>query len=234
MDNMFWQDFHHAYPLTAREQYIRILRDYEIVRRSMQYDNPVEPAVHTRNPARGFLHMPEHFVVAMMDVGNLRWGACEFSVTASGDVHHFDLGNRHHSPALQATSAEEEPPAVRKMIGSDYSASRTEFAEDSTNDTGLPHALKANLESMSGQSLDDVRVHFGSDQPAQYHAHAYAQGSDIYLGPGQEQHLAHEAWHVIQQKEGRVKPTSEMGDISLNDDPHLEREADKEGERAGQ
>ena len=27
---------------------------------------------------------------------------------------------------------------------------------------------------------------------------AYAQGSDIHLAPGQEQHLPHEAWHVVQ------------------------------------
>jgi hypothetical protein len=27
--------------------------------------------------------------------------------------------------------------------------------------------------------------------------------------PGQEQHLPHEAWHVVQQKQGRVKPTGQ-------------------------
>jgi len=104
MDDMFWQDFHHAFHLTDREQYIRILRDYEIVRRPMQYGDPDVDARHTRNPARGFLHMSEHFVVAMMDVGNLRWGACEFRKTANGDVHHFDLGAPHHSPAPASES----------------------------------------------------------------------------------------------------------------------------------
>ncbi|HRV93056.1 MAG TPA: hypothetical protein P5526_12910, partial [Anaerolineae bacterium] len=99
MDDHFWQILHPDYSLTAREQYIRILRDYEIVRRPMQYNNPAVNATHTRNPARGFLHLPEHFVVAMMDIGNLRWGACEFSRTANGDVHHFDLGDPYHSPA---------------------------------------------------------------------------------------------------------------------------------------
>ena len=33
------------------------------------------------------------------------------------------------------------------------------------------------------------------------------QGTDIHVGPGQEQHLPHEAWHVVQQERRRVKPT---------------------------
>jgi hypothetical protein len=26
--------------------------------------------------------------------------------------------------------------------------------------------------------------------------------ADIHIGPGQEKHLAHEAWHTVQQKQG--------------------------------
>ena len=40
-------------------------------------------------------------------------------------------------------------------------------------------------------------------------ARAYTQGSEIYMAPGQERHLAHEAWHVVQQKQGRVQ--AQMG-----------------------
>ena len=78
------------------------------------------------------------------------------------------------------------------------------------NRTGLPDTLKAGLENLSGQRMDDVKVHYGSSRPAQLHAHAYAQGTDIHLAPGQEKHLPHEAWHVVQQKQGRVKPTLQM------------------------
>lgn len=78
------------------------------------------------------------------------------------------------------------------------------------NDTGLPDSLKAGVEKLSGISLDDVNVHYNSAQPAQLQAHAYAQGTDIHLAPGQEKHLPHEAWHVVQQKQGRVKPTAQM------------------------
>jgi len=55
--------------------------------------------------------------------------------------------------------------------------------------------------------MDHVQVHRNSSKPAQLNAHAFAQGSDIHLAPGQEQHLPHEAWHVVQQAQGRVKPT---------------------------
>jgi len=95
------------------------------------------------------------------------------------------------------------------------------------NRTGLPDKLKAGVESLSGHSLDDVKVHYNSAKPAQLQAHAYAQGTDIHLGPGQEKHLPHEAWHVVQQKQGRVRPTKQLknGHV-INDNSSLEGEAD--------
>ncbi len=101
------------------------------------------------------------------------------------------------------------------------------------NNTGLPDNLKTGMENLSGMSLDDVKVHRNSDKPAQLQAHAYAQGTDIHLGPGQEKHLPHEAWHVVQQKQGRVKPTMQMkGKVNINDDAGLEKEADVMGAKA--
>ena len=101
------------------------------------------------------------------------------------------------------------------------------------NNTGLPDSLKSGVENLGGVSLDDVKVHRNSDKPAQLNAHAYAQGSEIHLGPGQEKHLPHEAWHVVQQKQGRVKPTTQLKEkVNINDDPSLEKEADVMGEKA--
>ncbi|MFY1825220.1 DUF4157 domain-containing protein [Myxococcus fulvus] len=100
------------------------------------------------------------------------------------------------------------------------------------NDTGLPDSLKSGVESLSGMSLDDVRVHYNSAAPAQLQALAYTQGSDIHVAPGQEKHLAHEAWHVVQQKQGRVRPTAELQGAALNDDSGLEHEADAMSARA--
>lgn len=101
------------------------------------------------------------------------------------------------------------------------------------NNTGLPDQLKSGIESLSGHSMDDVKVHYNSAQPAQIQAHAYAQGSQIHLAPGQEKHLPHEAWHVVQQKQGRVKATKQLkGKLGLNDDSRLEQEADNMGLKA--
>jgi hypothetical protein len=103
------------------------------------------------------------------------------------------------------------------------------------NKTGLPDQLKSGVEQLSGVSLNDVKVHYNSSQPAQLHAHAYAQGTDIHVAPGQEMHLPHEAWHVVQQKQGRVKATTQLKDeVPVNDDKGLEKEADVMGARAVQ
>jgi hypothetical protein len=100
------------------------------------------------------------------------------------------------------------------------------------NDTGMPDGLKSGIEELSGLSLDSVKVHYNSPQPAQLNALAYAQGTDIHVAPGQEQHLPHEAWHVVQQSQGRVQPTTQAQGVDVNDDPGLEREADLMGARA--
>lgn len=101
-----------------------------------------------------------------------------------------------------------------------------------SNNTGLPDNLKAGVESLSGFSMDDVRVHYNSSQPATVQALAYTQGTDIHVAPGQEQHLPHEAWHVAQQMAGRVEPTTEVGGMAVNDNIGLEHEADVMGAKA--
>ena len=103
--------------------------------------------------------------------------------------------------------------------------------QEEENKTGLPDNLKSGMETLSGMSLDDVKVHRNSDKPSQLQAQA--QGTDIHLGPGQEKHFPHEAWHVVQQKQGRVKPTIQMkGKVSANDDAGLEKEVDEMGVKA--
>jgi len=101
------------------------------------------------------------------------------------------------------------------------------------NTTGLPDGLKSGIEALSGISMDGVNVDYNSPQPAQLNALAYAQGRDIHVAPGQERHLPHEAWHVVQQAQGRVKPTMQMKDgVPVNDDEELEHEADVKGAEA--
>lgn len=65
----------------------------------------------------------------------------------------------------------------------------------------------------AGADLSGVRVHAGAQSEAAgrgLQAQAYAQGSNINFGAGQERHLPHEAWHVVQQRQGRIDPAVQM------------------------
>jgi hypothetical protein len=111
-------------------------------------------------------------------------------------------------------------------------ASPREPVQKNENATGLPHNLKTGIEELSGYSMDDVAVHYNSGRPSQMRAAAFAQGTDIHIGAGEEQHLPHEAWHVVQQKQGRVAATAHEAGTPINDDVALESEADVMGKKA--
>ncbi|MEL6536752.1 MAG: DUF4157 domain-containing protein, partial [Bacteroidota bacterium] len=167
---------------------------------------PFRPLAVTRRKAHGssFTDQRSHSVMQLHNVAN-----------QSGQVQ--------RATQLQAL-------ANRKVLGNSGVVQRKDSL---VNNTGLPHNLKSGIESLSGHSMDDVKVHYNSDKPAQLNAHAYAQGTDIHLASGQERHLPHEAWHVVQQKQGRVQPTMQMKGAAINDNAGLEREADVMGLRAG-
>ncbi len=100
------------------------------------------------------------------------------------------------------------------------------------DNTGIPAQMKNKFERSSGFSFDDVRVHYNSEKPAQLHAHAYTQGNEVYVAPGQEKHLPHELGHVVQQKSNAVTPTGEISGMPLNDDEAMESGADRLAEEA--
>jgi hypothetical protein len=101
-----------------------------------------------------------------------------------------------------------------------------------SNETGLPDNLKSGVENLSGISMDNVKVHYNSDKPAQLNALAYTQGTEIHVAPNQEKHVPHEAWHVVQQAQGRVPVTMQLKGVAINDNPGLEQEADRMGAMA--
>nr|WP_308936671.1 DUF4157 domain-containing protein [Duganella radicis] len=147
------------------------------------------------------------------------------------------MAGRGNDPAVQRVEDEEllqgkfEP--VQRMEEDELLQGK--FAaqlKEKSNNTGMPNQLKAGIESLSGMSMDHVKVHYNSDKPAQLNAHAYAQGSEIHMAPGQEQHLPHEAWHVVQQMQGRVQPTTAVGGMQVNDNSALENEATYMGNQA--
>jgi len=101
------------------------------------------------------------------------------------------------------------------------------------NSKPLPEDLKEGVEQLSGQDMSDVKVNYNSNKPQQLDAHAYANGNEIEIAPGQEKHLPHEAWHVVQQKQNKVKPTdkTKSGEL-INDEQLLEDESDRMGNKA--
>lgn len=108
------------------------------------------------------------------------------------------------------------------------------------NNTGIPDDVKQRMEDSFGTDFSSVRVHPDSAKAPEVGALAYTQGTDIHFAPGQfkpdtsagQQLLGHELTHVVQQAEGRVQPTTEIGGIPINDNEGLEHEADVLGAKA--
>lgn len=122
-------------------------------------------------------------------------------------------------------------PEMKKNASLSESA-KGQFSFNGKNARGLPGNIRAGIESLSGLSMENVRVHYNSPKPAGLLAYAYTKGTEIHVAPGQEKHLPHEAWHVVQQMQGRVAPTGRIGGEAVNDSAALEREADVMGARA--
>ncbi|MBB6249787.1 eCIS core domain-containing protein [Nitrospirillum iridis] len=143
-------------------------------------------------------------------------------------------GATSHPALMPLQRMLDDSPQSRRLAALDHMVNQSPPApvQRRANRTGLPDSLKAGVEQLSGLAMDDVRVHYNSAQPAAVQAHAFAQGSEIHLAPGQDRHLPHEAWHVVQQKQGRVRPTLQLQGISVNDDAGLESEATRMGDAA--
>ena len=102
--------------------------------------------------------------------------------------------------------------------------------------------VMSKMESAFGADFSNVNIHQNSDQATKVGALAYTQGNDVHFAPGQfnpsskggQELLGHELTHVVQQREGKVKPTTEIAGKAVNDDKHLEAEADKKGAEAAQ
>lgn len=126
------------------------------------------------------------------------------------------------------------PIAVGEGFDNEARAKRRASSERTSNRrdprTGLPFRVKHAVEQRSGLSMDDVRVEYNAAMPGTVGAHAVTRGSRIAVAPGQEQHVAHELWHVAQQKMRRVRADFERNGHAISTNAALEREADAVGE----
>ncbi|GAL87493.1 oxidoreductase, aldo/keto reductase family [Sporocytophaga myxococcoides] len=181
---------------------------------------PSEKSYKENAPHRGLSHSSRS---ASNAVNAMAYG----KITGTGPDH--IQNNGYGNAVMQSMSAS---PGIQLKKEEDENIQLKEN-EAKENNTGLPDDLKSGVENLSGISMNDVKVHYNSDKPEQLQAQAYAQGTDIHVASGQEKHLPHEAWHVVQQKQGRVQPTLQMKEkVSINDDEGLEHEADVMGEKA--
>lgn len=162
-----------------------------------------------------------------------------------GDELQMKVAQKQEPEEEEQLRGEVEPPVQRQVgLEEDEKLSQSRFADHETpaqryrsdkasvNRTGMPDQLKSGLEQLSGMDLSDVRVRYNSPKPSDVNALAYAQGRDIHLSPGQEKHLPHEGWHVVQQMQERVRATKQTHGLAINDDKGLEREADVMGAKA--
>jgi hypothetical protein len=154
--------------------------------------------------------------------------AAERASTAAGPD-----GRRGDALCRNALSESPRMVSQRRALGEMFGVDTAQLTSQPAREE-LPGTLKTGIESLSGVSMDGVSVHRNSPRPAAIGALAYAQGREIHLGPGQEKHLPHEAWHVVQQQQHRVAPTTQVAGTAVNDDVTLEREADTMGGRAAQ
>jgi hypothetical protein len=137
---------------------------------------------------------------------------------------------RSHGPMRRAPSSDTErlPTARRDLGGLLLQLQRSHgnrFVQwlvhpgRSAPGTGIPARIKAAVERQSGVDLSGARVHYDSPWPSRLGAHACTQGDEIHVSPGQERHLAHEAWHVVQQRQGRVRAMRSVAGVRLTTMP---------------
>ena len=115
-------------------------------------------------------------------------------------------------------------------------------SNNATSSSGLPLAVQAKMEGAMGADFSNVNIHKESASATEVGALAFAQGNDVHFAPGQynpesssgQELIGHELAHVVQQREGRVQPTTQAKGLPVNDDPGLEAEADEMGKNAVQ
>jgi hypothetical protein len=157
---------------------------------------------------------------------------------------------RKESSGSQELGRSEAPPQFKLIAGSpfQFKFSQAPLQMKAGNATGggsgvaggLPDAVKNQMEGAFGTSFDDVKVNANSSKASEVGALAYAQGNEIHFAPGQyspeskggQELLGHELAHVVQQREGRVQANAEINGMAVNNQHHLENEADQLGAKA--
>ena len=151
-------------------------------------------------------------------------------------------------PTQMFAQEEEEEPVQGKAEEDELQMKsglegETEKQGSSGTKTGMPDEVRSKMENSFGADFSSVNIHRNSDQASNIGALAYTQGNDVHFAPGQynpgstkgQELLGHELTHVVQQRQGKVRPDAEQKKgMNINSDSALEKEADVMGEKAAQ
>src|SRR6056297_2328506 len=155
------------------------------------------------------------------------------------------------SPAQMFAEEEEERQAKKReeeelqmKPGEEEELQKKEDTNNPGTKTSMPDDVQIKMENFFGEDFSDVNIHKDSENAPSLSSLAYTQGNDIHFAPGQydpssqkgQELLGHELSHVVQQREGRVKPDGQQNkaDANVNTDEGLEKEADEQGKQAAQ
>lgn len=139
--------------------------------------------------------------------------------------------------SAQVARASNGAQAIQRKSGPGVEAFRVPLREKSGG-LPLPDAVRTKMETAFSTDFSDVRVHIGREASS-LGAIAYTWGTNIHFAPGQynphtlqgQKLLGHELWHVVQQKNGRVRNPF-GGGVAVVQDHALEAEADRMGIKA--
>ena len=121
----------------------------------------------------------------------LQAGSMPAQLHSAGKDATFQFADKRASSAVQrqvqtlaSISPQVAQAAQLQAMAANFAAEKSQPIQQKANTTGLPDQLKSGVESLSGVSMNDVKVHYNSPKPATLQAHAYAQGTQIHLAPG--------------------------------------------------
>lgn len=160
-------------------------------------------------------------------------------IDSSDSTHHTETAGVSITPpsygmefADQAMPERDAP--VQRLEGTVSSPPPT------LNDSNIPAHVQTKMETAFASDFSRVRIHPRSMQAPKMGAVAFTQGHNIHFAPGAfqphsikgQELLGHELAHVVQQRQGRVKATTQFKGVKGNDQPALEKEADQMGRKS--
>lgn len=140
---------------------------------------------------------------------------------------------------VENTQEEEEELQLKDREEEDEKVQMKSAPIQTKKDAKMPEHVQNKMETAFGTDFSNVKINVGQEAPS-IGALAFTKGENIYFAPGQynpdtpdgQKLLGHELTHVVQQRKGKVEANTQINGLPVNNELHLEREADQMGEKA--